>query len=240
MVLPLYSRIQETLRAQLLSGQFGVGDRLPSETELAAEFRTTRTTVRQAMAQLEFEGLIVRHPGRGTFAGNRTVESLLNAERPLSFEEQMEQLGARVTFRLIGFDPEAASAPVASALKVNGGDLVYRLRRLRLVDGEVIGYEDRTMLSRVGAAVRAAALATQSAVKIVEAALGAPLGGMSVSVSASMAGSEAAKLLGMPRRGPLLIRSHVFFDPEGRPVLEGKSLYRGDKYHFTYRFGRGP
>src|ERR671932_713723 len=128
MGLPLYSRIQETLRAQLLAGHFVVGDRLPSETELAAQFRTTRTTVRQAMAQLEFEGLIVRQPGRGTFAGNRTVESLLNAERPLSFEEQMEQMGARVTFRLIGFEPEAASSAVASALNLKEGDLVYRLR----------------------------------------------------------------------------------------------------------------
>ena len=192
------------------------------------------------MAQLEFEGLIVRQPGRGTFAGTRAVESLLDAERPLSFEEQMEQMGALVTFRLIGFEPEAAPSPVASALNVKEGDLVYRLRRLRLVDDEVISYEDRRMPSWVGAAVPAAALTNQSAVRIVEAALGSPLGGMSVTVSATMAGVEAAKLLGISRRGPLLVRSHVFFDPEGQPILEGKSLYRGDKYHFTYRFGRGP
>jgi GntR family transcriptional regulator len=236
---PLYYRIQESLRAQIAAGQLSEGARLPSESELAEKFGTTRGTVRQAMAQLTFEGLIVRRMGLGTFVASRPIESRIEAERPRSFEEQMQESGAQVGFRLIGFDAEAASAVVAAALRLEQGSLIYRLRRLRLVEGEVIGFEDRSMLQRIGAGIPASALATQSAVAIGELALGTPLGGMTVSVGAMAAQGEVAHHLGVRSGSPALVRSHIFFDQAGRPILAGESVYRGDKYRFTYRFGKG-
>lgn len=236
---PLYWRIQEMLRAQIAAGQLGEGARLPSESALAESFETTRGTVRQALAQLTFEGLIVRRMGLGTFVASRTVESRIEAQRPRSFEEQMEESGASVAFRLIGFERQPAAAAAASALGLAKGAPVYRLRRLRLVEGEVIGLEDRSMLERIGAGIPAAALATRSAVAMAEAALGTPLGGMTVSVGAIAAQGETARLLGLRRGAPVLVRSHSFFDQAGRAILAGESVFRGDKYRFTYRFGAG-
>ena len=236
---PLYLRIQESLRAQIASGQLGEGDRLPSESELAEKFETTRGTVRQAMAQLTFEGLIIRRMGLGTFVAGEPVESRIEAERPRSFEEQMEQMGKRVRFRLLGFDAEPASAAIATALKLPRGAPIYRLRRLRLVDGEVIGLEDRSMLERIGAALPASALTTRSAVAMAELALGTPLGGMTVSVGAIAARGEIARQLDVRSASAVLLRSHVFYDQAGEPILAGDSIYRGDKYRFTYRFGAG-
>src|SRR5262245_23612504 len=100
---PLYMRIQEMLRKQIHIGPFTDDPQLPTETELAESFETTRTTVRQALAQLTFEGLITRRVGLGTFVASRPVESRIDAERVRSFEEQMEETGAHVTFRLLGF-----------------------------------------------------------------------------------------------------------------------------------------
>jgi len=42
----------------------------------------------------------------------------------------------------------------------------------------------------------------------------------------------------MRRGNPVLVRSHTFFDQQGRPALCGDSIYRGDKYRFTYRYGK--
>jgi len=236
---PLYFRIQEMLRGQIASGQLAEGARLPSESELADKFETTRGTVRQALAHLTFEALIVRRMGLGTFVATRPIESRIEAQRPRSFEEQMEETGARISFRLIGFDAEPASAAVAAALELAQGALIYRMRRLRLVEGEVIGIEDRSMLERIGAGIPASALATQSAVAMTEMALGTALGGMTVSVGAMAAQAELAHLLGVRSGSPVLVRSHSFFDQGGRAILVGESVYRGDKYRFTYRFGGG-
>jgi GntR family transcriptional regulator len=232
-------RIQEMLRMQIANGRFAAGAQLPSETELAENFRTTRTTVRQALAQLIFEGLITRRVGLGTFVATRPVVSRINAEHVRSFEEQMEESGTHVTFRLLSFNVERPSAPVAAALDLLPHADVYRMRRLRLVDDEIIGLEDRTMPERIGSAVSASALVTRPATRIVEAALGTPLGGMTVSVGAMAAPTDIARELGIRRGNPVLVRSHVFFDQEGQPALTGESIYRGDKYRFTYGFGKG-
>jgi DNA-binding GntR family transcriptional regulator len=236
---PLYFRIQGSLRAQIESGELAEGARLPSESELADKFETTRGTVRQALAQLTFERLIERRKGLGTFVAGRPVESRIEAQRPRSFEEQMKESGAQVGFRLIGFDAEPASAAIVVALELAPGTMIYRLRRLRLVSGEVIGFEDRSMLERIGASIPASTLATQSALAIAELALGTPLGGMTVSVGAIAVQGDTARHLGLRSGSPALVRAHTFFDPAGRPILAGESVYRGDKYRFTYRFGNG-
>jgi GntR family transcriptional regulator len=234
---PLYLRIQQSLRADIQRGRFPEGARLPSESELAERFRTTRTTVRQALARLTFDGVIVRRMGLGTFVAKPPVEGRIEAQRPQSFEEQMEAAGGKVSFRLVAFDAEPAPALIAETLGLAGDDPVFRLRRLRLVDGEVIGLEDRWMLARLGNRVPAAALATQSAMAMAEVATGAPLGGLAVSVGAETATSELAQLLGLRRGDAVLVRKHTFFDQDGEAILTGESIYRGDKYRFTYRFG---
>ncbi len=235
---PLYYRIQEMLRTQIASGRLGPGDRLPSESELADNFSTTRATVRQALARLTFEGLIARRVGLGTFVAAQPVQSRIDAERVRSFEEQMEEQGMHVTFQLLGFTVEPASSSVAAALALPLETPVFRLRRLRLVAKEVIGLEDRAMPERIGSAIPAAALVSSAATNIVEAALGTPLGGMRVSVGALAAPADLARELGVRRGSPVLVRDHVFYDRDGRPVLAGGSMYRGDKYRFSYQYGR--
>jgi DNA-binding GntR family transcriptional regulator len=236
---PLYFRIQEMLRSQIASGALADGEQLPSETALAENFDTTRGTVRQALAQLTFEGLITRRAGLGTFVADRRIESRIEAQPLRSFEEQMEERGVHVDFRVLGFDREQASVAVATSLAIPSGSSVYRLRRLRLVRGEILGMEDRSMPERIGGAIPASALVTRPATIMVEAALGTPLGGMSVSVGAMAAQAETARVLGIRRGSPVLVRSHTFFDQSAKPVLTGESIYCGDKYRFTYRYGQG-
>jgi len=151
----------------------------------------------------------------------------------------MEERGHHVTFQLLGFDLEPASTEVARALELDAQARIYRLRRLRLVEDAVIGLEDRAMSEHVGSAIPAAALVSRSAVTMVESALGTPLGGMTVSVGAMAAPADIARELSIRRGNPVLVRSHTFFDQQGRPVLTGESVYRGDKYRFTYHYGRG-
>ena len=235
---PLYFRIQETLRTEIMAGRSPPGFRLPSETELARTFATTRTTVRQALARLMSEGLIVRRMGSGTFVADRRIEGHIEAQRPQSFEEQMQVAGGQVSFKLLEFTGLPATAAMSAGLGLAEGDPVYRLLRLRLVDGEIIGLEDRQMVARVGTAIPAAALTSQSAVRMVENALGTALGGMDVAVGAVAANASVARLLGMRNGRPVLTRTHTFFDQDGRPVLSGEFVYRGDKYRFVYGFGR--
>lgn len=59
--------ITRELRKAILDGQYSYGDRLPAERQLAGHFRTSRSTVREALRQLEELKLVKRRMGSGTF-----------------------------------------------------------------------------------------------------------------------------------------------------------------------------
>lgn len=65
--IPLYVQLRDQLRALVHSGELRSGDRIPASRELASQLGVHRTTVANAYAELESEGLIQGHVGRGTF-----------------------------------------------------------------------------------------------------------------------------------------------------------------------------
>jgi len=64
---PLYIQLRDQLRALVHAGDLRPGDRIPASRELATVLGVHRTTVANAYAELEAEGLIQGHVGRGTF-----------------------------------------------------------------------------------------------------------------------------------------------------------------------------
>ena len=65
--IPLYVQLRDQLRALVHTGELRFGDRIPASRELACQLGVHRTTVANAYAELESEGLIQGHVGRGTF-----------------------------------------------------------------------------------------------------------------------------------------------------------------------------
>ena len=71
MTKPVHASIRDDLRMRIAGGEWAAGDRLPSETDLAARYGVARMTVRQAIGALAGEGVVVRRQGLGTFAADR-------------------------------------------------------------------------------------------------------------------------------------------------------------------------
>lgn len=63
----LYRMVYRVLRGRILSGQYEPGSRIETEPELAAQFKTSLITIRQAQKMLVSEGLLDKQQGRGTF-----------------------------------------------------------------------------------------------------------------------------------------------------------------------------
>ncbi len=72
------AQIEKQLREAIMSGQFGQGDKLPPETELAAQFGVSRPTIREALGTLVSAGLVRKVPGvaGGSFVNSVTPDSL--------------------------------------------------------------------------------------------------------------------------------------------------------------------
>lgn len=80
---PIYRQLARYFRLQIESGRLSPGDRLPPTRDLARELGVGRISVVNAYAQLQSEGLIAAHPGRGTFVtGGRPQGSSVNPSWP--------------------------------------------------------------------------------------------------------------------------------------------------------------
>ena len=73
----IYEEIVRQVRALISEGRLKSGDQLPPERDLAAQFKVSRTSVREALRTLESLGLIEIRPGEGTFVRGVSVESLI-------------------------------------------------------------------------------------------------------------------------------------------------------------------
>ena len=68
--IPLYAQLVGIIKRSISSGALAIGDLLPSEAELCRALNVSRNTVRQAIGELEDEGLVVRKRGKGTFVAD--------------------------------------------------------------------------------------------------------------------------------------------------------------------------
>lgn len=96
--MPLYLQLETLLRKRLEAGEWRVGERVPPIPQLCAEYRVSRITLRQALAQLEKEGLISRGRGRGTFVTSdaKPVHWLLLPTDWKGLVAHIDKLNARV------------------------------------------------------------------------------------------------------------------------------------------------
>jgi 2-aminoadipate transaminase len=114
---PLYVQLRDQLRALVHAGDLRPGDRIPASRELATMLGVHRTTVANAYAELEAEGLIQGHVGRGTFIqGNGNglkitppAPPVLNGSNGLRWELLFaDERGEEVLSRLTAAAPEDA------------------------------------------------------------------------------------------------------------------------------------
>ena len=131
--IPLYFQLAETLRAAINSGVYGVGSKLPTESELCEQYDVSRSVVRQALQSLVHDNLIGTERGRGAFVLERKVPiAMVQQLDPLL--ESMAKAGFKLTTRVLKL--ERITPPAYIAEKIGETEAVF-LERLRYADGVV-------------------------------------------------------------------------------------------------------
>ena len=138
---PAYAQIEARVIALVESGRLAVGDRLPSERDLAGWVGVSRLTARAALTSLAQRGLVERGVGRrGTVVARAKLAYDL---RDLAgFTEMVHRHGLSASARIRALDELAAPDAVAHELRIAPGASVYRVRRVRFANGEPLTLED--------------------------------------------------------------------------------------------------
>jgi GntR family transcriptional regulator len=229
--IPHHRRIEQVLRERITV--LRPGDRLPSDSELVAEFGVSRMTARNAMQRLAEEGLVARHPGRGTFVNEPVAHR--RTDRLMTFSSEIARRGRVPSSRLLARAIRPSTRPEAIALGLAPGEPVIEVRRIRLADDEPIALELAVLVVSCAPAVLAADLERGSLHAAITAG-GQTLRSGTGTVGAGAATAEDARLLAVRRGDPLLIERRVIVDDAGRRIESTESRYPADRYALDVSF----
>lgn len=229
--LPLWYQVSQSLRASILGRPPQAPLRLPTEEQLAAHYGVSVLTMRQALKELEDEGLISRHRRRGTF-----IEPSALRGAPVRLLGSVDAIVAQQS----GMSTELldhGTAPVTAELAEHfpGMTEVATYHRLRCDEetGEPTNHARNHVRPELAARIDLADLARWPMTKVLRDVVKVRISRITDTVEARLADPETARLLQVPLLSPILHYTGITYDEEGRALDVVHIQYRGDRFSFT-------
>lgn len=235
--LPLYLQIKESLKKQILAGEYAPYQRMPSESELMKTFSVSRITVRQALRDLHSEGLIFSTQGKGTFASK--PKALQDIQHLQGFDEAMKPKGYETSSRLISIGEVVVNKDVQEKLALSSRERVVQVLRVRYLNREPVSVDRSFFPLDIGQGLFSRDL-SRDIFPMLENQLGIALGRADISLEARPADAEIAGLLGLAPGSPVMWVERLTCDRNGKPVDYEYLAFRGDSYKYRFHVERDP
>jgi GntR family transcriptional regulator len=233
---PLYLQLREELRSRILDGSYSPHKQMPSENELCALFQVSRITVRQALGDLQKEGLIFKIHGKGTFVAK--PKAFQNVSRLQGFAEAMSSMGYEIINKLQQFRFIPATALIAARLQITEGTIVTEIKRVRLLNREAVSLEVTYVSEAIGQQLQKADLITRDIFLILENDCGIALGHAELSIDAVLADEDLNTALAVEEGSPILRIERLTHDASGQPIDFEYLYFRGDAFQYRLRVDR--
>ena len=213
--IPRYLQIAGILRQRLATPAYQTGQRLPSEPQLATEFRVSRETVRQALGLLREEGSVHAVVGRGTFVSPGRKPMGVRITLPIS---DPYIAGRPSAMRILeeGFAP--CPGDVARALGLRTHRPVYLYTILRTIKRQPFRYAKVYLPAAIAQQLDGDGAAHLTISERLEREAGLRLIRCTQSVLAIPAPPDAATVLTLPPGASVLLFRRVYFDITGTAV----------------------
>ena len=209
------------------------GDRLPPERQLCRDFDVSRSTLRQALGELEARGLISRHQGRGTFVTRPRLQ--LPIAGAFSISEAMRQNGMTISTRVIGVRVIEASRQLASDLACLPGDPIVLIERLRSGNGEPMVLDIAHLREELFPGLVDADLEHRSLYEILRTDYGRIVAEAQETIEPVILTPRECQLLDVPPHTTALLTRRVTTDVHGVVVAFGQVLLRGDRSRYLFK-----
>ena len=226
----LHSIIASRAEARIRSGERAPGTRLPPERELCELLDVSRTSLRQALADLEDRGLITRHQGRGTFVTRPRLDADVSGF--FSVADAMRSRGITLTTRVIEATVVDANERLSQEMGIVVGAPLLKLQRLRSADGEPIVLEMSFLPLAILPGLEGADFERRSLYDILREDHGRFVATASETLEPVILTAHEATLLGVSRGLPALLFRRTTRDRGDAVVEIGEGLLRGDRSRF--------
>lgn len=226
---PIYIQIHNRIRQKIEDGDWKVGDRVPSERDLAVTFNVSRMTLRQAVQTLVDEGILERKVGSGTFVSSRKVQEKMEGIE--SFTDIMLSQGKKPSSKTISYHVKPASISEAEKLQLENETMVLNMERIRFADGIPICFEVATIPYSLVESLEKQEI-TKSLYKALENKKNIKIGQAKQTISAMLASERISDFLNIKRGEAILRLQQISYSTENLPFEYVRTQYVGERFEF--------
>jgi GntR family transcriptional regulator len=230
-----YYLLYEHLSGALNDGTIPAGGALPSEPDLVARYKLSRTTVRRALARLEEEGRIIRRRGSGTFARQSRRPSRLHLNLH-DFFDDVTALASQSTTTMLRFEMGAVPTSLRE-LQPQLGMHALIVQRVHRAHGAPYALTTAYVPERFGKKIKKGSLVRTSLLTVLDQ-LGPRSTRTEYTTSAVAADATAARRLDVALGAPLLRTRAVLTDGNSQLHTVIESLCRPDRFNVRADYER--
>lgn len=222
--------------SSLEAGEWGPGDAIPSESELAVRFSVSQGTVRKAIDEMAAENLLVRRQGKGTFVATHSDPRSFFRFLRLAPNEGGPQASQSLPLECWR---AKAGAEVARTLGLPQGAPIIILRRLLKFGAEPVVFDEIYLPGELFPDLTLDILKSgeKSLYSLFEARYGVRMIRADERLRAVSADRVSAELLQVAEGSPLLLVERVTYTYGDRPVEWRRGFYSTQNYHYHNELG---
>ena len=237
---PRYMALARQLTDEIRGGKYPVGSLLPTEAELTSKFNISRFTVREAIRQLQTQGLVVRRQGVGTrVIAEAPVHHYVHARRSV---EELLQYGVQSLLKELETSEVTADAELAERLGCAEGEQFLKIAGLRMpVDdpgGPPVCYTEIYILSCYGGIRDEIGRGNVVIANLIEARYGHRAAEIRQDMTAVSLPRDIAQKLGLRTGSPGLLVHRWYTGPDGKDFEITISLHPGNSFSYSMRLTR--
>jgi GntR family transcriptional regulator len=225
----MHRQIAHQLREAIAKGQYGPGDRIPTEPELSERFGVSRITARQAVEHLVREGLVVRKQGKGTFVQGPLVRHDLLELRGI-YDELVQQ-GLNPETELLEYGERVPPARVADRL-ASGERKLLHWRRLYRLKGKPFGLSF-VYMDAAGTPIDRDTVTRLPTYEILRSVLRVEIDRADVASRYEAGKAGVCRAMGFPSGTPLMVLERVSYSAHGQPREHTLYYAQASSYEFS-------
>jgi len=225
----LHAQVETLLRNLIEEEDYQNGKLLPNEVELAKQLAISRTTLRQAISKLVFEGLLVRKKRNGTKVAQSAVSSKSN--NWLSFSQEMKLRNISIKnfeLHITWVNPDEA---LAGFFEIKADRRILKMERVRGKPEEPFVYFASYFHPRVG--LTGEEDFKRPLYEMLESDHSVIATLSKEEISATAADTFIAGKLRISVGSPVLLRKRYVFDQGERPIEYNLGYYKADSFVYT-------
>ena len=231
--IPLYFQLKNIILDDIKTGEYKVGDMIPTENDISDFYQISRSTVRQAIVELVQEGWLIRKASKGTFVIDPTKStSLIRSFEP--FYRQISRLGKTPKTELLDLRVITPSADLIKSMKLSADNKVISMFRRRFADDVPMMTIQNYIPYDVGAFILSYDFTSYSLYELLMNNPATKINETRTIVSAELATKQDMSLLNVKVTTPMLVFNNVSTTSTGKIIDFAFAHYHGDFNKFEY------